>query len=74
MIDVTAQITIRPPEGTPAEAVMEWLEYHLGACDGMKMSNPLEPVELRDCVVSIEDVEIPETYGMAEELEQKGGA
>jgi len=72
-MDVTAQITIRLPEGIPAEAVMEWLEFHLCAY-GMKMSNPLELVDLRDCVVSIDDVEIPETYGMAEELEQKGGA
>lgn len=73
-MEVTAQITVRIPEGIPTEAVMEWLEFHLGASDGMKMSNPLEPLELRDCVVSIDDVEIPETYGMPEELEQKGGA
>lgn len=72
-MDVTAQITIRLPEGVPTEAVIEWLEYHLCG-GGMKLANPLEPVELQDCLVSIDDVEIPETYGMAEELEQKGGA
>jgi len=46
-------------KGNPTENdLVEWLEYELGARADIKLSNPLQEIEIKDCKVSIGETKL----------------
>lgn len=51
-VQITAVVEV--PDGTPAEAIEEWVKFELGAKGSLSMNNPLSTESLRCTRVDVE--------------------